>query len=100
MVSKEKIFRELYANLVKRDEYFDTIPRDINMAFVQNEYVDNLLHERDMLIRLIFGDQSEAIEWFLYEWRPGFEVGCLGVCVPINNIDDYIDYMKKYEGFE
>ena len=96
MASKEKIFRELYANLLKRDEYFDTIPQDINMAFVDNRYVDNLLHERDMLIRLIFGDQSEAIEWFLYEWRPGFEVDG----VKINNIDEYIDYMKKCEGFE
>lgn len=96
MASKEKIFRELYANLLKRDEYFDTIPRDINMAFVENQYVDNLLRERDMLIRLIFGEHSDAIEWFLYEWRPGFEVDG----VKINNIDEYIDYMKKYEGFE
>lgn len=96
MASKEKIFRELYANLLKRDKYFDTIPQDICMAFIENRYVDNLLHERDMLIRLIFGDQSDAIEWFLYEWRPGFEVDG----VKINNIDEYIDYMKKCEGFE
>lgn len=96
MASKEKIFRELYANLLKRDEYFDTIPQDINMAFIENQYVDNLLHERDMLIRLIFGEHSDAIEWFLYEWRPGFEVDG----VKINNIDEYIDYMKKCEWFE
>ena len=99
-MNKEKIFRELYSNMVKRDEYFDRLPSDINVAFIDNEYVNNLSMERDMLLKIIFGEHTEAVEWFLYEWKPGFEVGCLGVCVPIHNIDDYINYMKEYEGFD
>lgn len=102
MTSKEQIFRELYANQLKRDSYFDTIPRDINMAFIDNVYVNNLLQERDMLIHLIFGDHSDAIEWFLYEWKEGYDVkpGPEFNATKIMDIDQYIDYMKKYEGFE
>lgn len=100
-MNKERIFRELVKNEQERSDYFDTIPNDICMAFTYNKYVDNLLQERDMLIRLIFGEHSEAIEWFLYEWRPGFEIGLAGQTpTPINSIDEYIDYMKKNEGFE
>ena len=71
------------------------LPIDINTAFIDNGYVNKLSMERDMLLKIIFGEHTEAVEWFLYEWRPGFEVGCLGVCIPIHNIDDYINYMKK-----
>lgn len=99
-MNREQIFRELYANILKRDEYFDRLPRDINMFVVDNGYTDNLLHERDKLIEHIFGEYADAITWFLYDWKPGFECGCLGVCVPIHNIDEYIDYLKEYEGFK
>lgn len=101
-MNKERIFREIYANELKRDKYFDSLPRDICMFVIENSYTDNLLHERDMLIRLIFGEHSEAVEWFLYEWTPGKEISMIGdvTPTPINTIDEYIDWMKKNEGFK
>ena len=99
-MNKEKIFRELYEGSVKRDEWFDKLPRDINTAFIDNGYVNNLLMERDMLMSIVMGEHLEAVEWFLYEWRPGMVVGANGVTTKIHNIDEYIDWMKKNEGFE
>lgn len=99
-MNKELIFRELYKNQLKRDEYFDKLPRDINMFVIDNQFTNNVLQERDMLIRLIFGEHADAVEWFLYEWKPGAEVGFDTVVVKINNIDEYIEYMKNNEGFE
>ena len=98
-MNKEQIFRELCYNDQVRDDYFNQIPADICMSYVDNGYTNNLLQERDMLIKLIFGEHTEAIEWFLYEWKPGMAVGCNGITYKIHNIDEYIDFMKKNEGF-
>lgn len=100
MVNKERIFRELCYNDAVRDGYLGQIPVDIRMSYVDNGYVNNLLHERDMLIKLIFEEHTEAVEWFMYEWKPGMKCGYDGHMVKINNIDEYIDFMKKNEGFE
>ena len=100
-MNKERIFRQLYANEQTRDAYLEKVPKDLYDVVIFNGYVDNLLHERDMLIRLIFDEHATAIEWFLYEWKPGFEVGVDGMTpVPINSIDEYIEYMKNNEGFK
>lgn len=99
-MNKELIFKQLHTNLLERDKYFDSIPTDICMAFMDNVLVDNLLHERDMLIKLIFGDQADAVEWFLYEWTPEMEFGPGdGPLRTAKNIDEYIAYMKEHEGF-
>lgn len=98
-MSKEQLFREVYKNSLIRDEYFKKLPADICMAFIDNEYVNNVTQERDMMLRLLFDEHAEAIEWFLYEWRPGSEVGFDTVVTKINNIDEYIDFMKNNEGF-
>lgn len=99
-MNREKIFRELYKNDTSRDKYLGSIPVDIRSAFFDNQFVNNLCMERDMLIRMVFGEYADAIEWFLYEWRPGMEVGHDTVVMKIYSIDEYIEYMKINEGFE
>lgn len=99
-MNKEQIFRELCYNDQVRDGYISQIPVDIRMSFVDNLYTNNLLQERDMLLKFIFGEHIEAIEWFLYEWKPGMEVGYDGVMTKIWNIDEYIEFMKKNEDFK
>lgn len=93
------LFRTLYENELKRDQYLNSIPSDIRTPFFDNTLMSNLLEERDMMIKLLFGEFSESIEWFLYEWRAGFEVGMNGVNAQINNIDEYIVWMQENEGF-
>ena len=55
---------------------------------------------KDKLMKVAFGEHYQSVEWFLYEWKPGFEVGIDGVETVINNIDDYIAWLKLNEGFE
>ena len=98
-MNKEQAFRQLVENESNREKYFDKIPSDISMFVIDNEYTNNLLHERDMLIRLVFGEHAEAIEWFIYEWVPGRDVACNDKSATINNIDEYITWMKENEGF-
>lgn len=100
IMNKSKIFRKIYENEQKRDKYLMSIPADIRMSVVDNAYTNSVQEERDMLLRLIFEEYTFAIEWFLYEWTPGAEVGFDTDMVKINSIDEYIDYMKNNEGFE
>jgi len=94
-MNKAQIFRELYANVLARDGYLERCPADIRTCVFDNEYANNLQLERDMLIKTVFGEHTEAVEWFLYEWRPGVKVGD----VAINSIDEYIAYMVEHKGF-
>lgn len=96
-MNKETIFRKLYASKVKREQYLDTVPKDIQAAIFDNEYINSTYIDYEMLLQKVFDEHYEAIAWFLYEWKPGFfAVGD----VEINNIDQYIEFMKKNEGFE
>ena len=99
LVNKEAIFREIYKNHLERQDYLDKLPKDVDIFVVDNEYASNMYMERTMLIRLIFGDFSPSIEWFLDEWIEGFEVGVNGVFTEIYSIDEYIDWLKLNEGF-
>jgi hypothetical protein len=99
-MSKENIFRYLHNNMVKRDEYLYEVPSDINGFIFDNGYVNSLLDDYDTMLKVIFDEHAEAIGWFLYEWKPGYEVEFDGKTSKIYDIDGYIDWMKSVEGFE
>ena len=100
-MTKIELFRDIYKNHVRSQNWLDEVPREINQAFFDNPYVDNLNNTQTLLIRQCFGQWAEAIEWFLYEWSPGM------VCSPgpdlgdflIYSIDQYIMYLQKWEDF-
>lgn len=98
-MSKEQIFRQLYDNQVKRDAYIDSVPSDLSAFVYDNEYVNSLDADRSVLMDEVFGEHVEAIYWFLYEWKPGAEVGFDGHTEAIQDIDQYISWMKRFEGF-
>ena len=99
-MNKIKLFKHLYTNMQKRDAYLDTIPPDLNSAFFDNTYVNLLDEDNSIMAHMIFGEHIESIMWFLYEWKPGYEVGCDGVTEKIMDIDQYIDWMQRMEGFD
>lgn len=99
-MNKETIFRQLYDNAIARDLYFDKLPSDIAGVVVDNQYVELLETDRAIMLEYIFGKHRESVEWFLYEWHPGYTVAVDGVETDIYNIDQYIEWMKKNEGFD
>lgn len=98
-MNKKELFRELYKSKIDNDAYLETIPKDINTAFFDNKYVNNLEQDKANLIKLAFGEHWYSIEWFLNEWKPGYEVGMKDVFTKINDIDQYIQWMEENEGF-
>lgn len=95
-MNKEQIFRRLHSEYVRRNEYLDKVPGDIDI--LGNYYVNSLLFENEWLVRQIFEDDTEAILWFLYEWTPGYEVECDGTSIKVESIDQYIDFIRNVEG--
>lgn len=95
-MNKETIFRELYTSKVKREQYLESVPKDLQAAIYDNCYVNSTFIDYEMLLENVFVEHYEAIAWFLYEWNPGYKVDD----IEINDIDQYIEFMKKNEGFE
>jgi hypothetical protein len=64
-------------------------------------YFDQLYSEMlDVIFCLLEGRESkEGISWFVYEWRPGLEIGIQeeGKEYKINNIRDYYNYVYRQE---
>lgn len=100
-MNKEQVFRKIVKLQTDADAWLDTVPRDINSAFFDNDYVNNLRMMIDLLMDQCFDEHSSWVEWFLHEWKPGYEVGYDNTeLVPINNIDDMINWLKAHGGFE
>lgn len=106
---KIKLFRLLHKSNQTSDMFLDSIPSSINSVFFDNPHVEELYEMNSTMRRMIFGKDTESIEWFLYEWRPGLTVSAVvsepgagieatKICI-INNIDEYIDWIVKHEGF-
>lgn len=98
-MNKEQIFRKLYEEQLRREEWLDKIPSNINSVFFDNEYVNSMSIANDMLIEKVFDEHAESIFWFLHEWTPGAEVGYDGEYTKINGINQYILWMRNVEGF-
>jgi hypothetical protein len=77
-----------------------SVPHEVSEAFFDNPYAnsqDNLIHK---LIRLHFGELFLEVEWLMYEWEAGLEVGNGdGVHHEINTPEDYYEYLIKYENW-
>jgi len=101
-MSKEQLFREIYKLHQEAEEYLNKLPDDIKHSgyIFDNGYTNPLMIMKDKLMEVAFGEHYQSIEWFLYDWQPGYGVGIHGVETEIHNIDDYITWMKLNEGFE
>lgn len=99
-MTKIELFRKLWDELQVRNAYFDTIPSDINAVVFDNKYVNSLDVSNALLMEKVFGDDIESVLWFLYEWKPGDEVGFENQTKKIYSIDGYIDWIVNVEGFK
>jgi len=95
-MNREKIFRKLYQNQLDREKWLNSIPSEVQMVFWNTPYVDSYVRDRNMMMEFVFGEHLDAIDWFLYDWRPGFEADG----TPIRDIDHYIEFLKQTQGFE
>lgn len=78
----------------KIDDWVDTIPSDIDIAFCDNTYVNSLVTINLALIKELFGDLYDDVYWFLYECNERcYEITVDGKVYNIHSVDDYINYL-------
>lgn len=75
-------------------DWIESLPREIQSVFYENTYVNNILLDHDRLLKFAVGDLYEDIQWFLYDWKPGYEIQVNETKYVIKTLDDYIDYLE------
>jgi hypothetical protein len=100
-MKKSQIFKQLYSNMQKRDKFIDSLPSSFQEVVFDNDYSVLLSDDSHMLLQKVFGDHTEAIMWFMYEWTPGMKSYPTKEHdgIAIHSIDEYVGYLKMYEGF-
>lgn len=99
-MNRIQLFKRLHASKQMREAYICKVPGDINALLVDNTYVNLLEDDHATMLNIIFDEYAKSVEWFLYDWKPGYLVGCNGVKESIRDIDHYIDWMQRMEGFD
>jgi hypothetical protein len=77
------------------DIFLESINPQIVSAFYDNDYVNSLHRKNDLALKMAFGSLYDEICWFLYDWKPGFEIQVNDVAYIINDVNDYIKYLVK-----
>lgn len=87
------VVNQLKTSLTYRENYLkdlSKIDNNLSTNLVENKYIDSVLLENDFLIQNFFGDLAEHVYWFLYDWKPGFQVVYNEVTYTIDTFEDYI----------
>lgn len=89
------IFSEILERTHLSEEYLRSIPTDIQKAFCENEYVNQLGIINDVLLQCVFGDLSGEVYFFLYDWKEGFKIEVDDKEYIINCLDDFFQYIHE-----
>lgn len=98
MINNSTELRQLLETILKfrneGAEWVESLNSDIRPAFYENKYVNSILMEIDVLLKLAVGDKLiDDVEWFLYEWKPGFTIQVDDQTYEINNLNDFMHYL-------
>ena len=59
-------------------------------SIIENKYIDSVLKQNDFLLQALFGELSDHVYWFPYDWKLGFNIKYNDVDYVINNVADFI----------
>lgn len=89
----------IHTEYIKRSVHFNDWYR-LNQSFSEmmadNPIVESVERVNNEMALLLFGQiLYDDVNWFLYDWREGYTITVDGFEYTINNIDDYLNYVKK-----
>jgi len=100
-MTKEQLLRKVYALSRHAEKYFDNTPSndDGKVAAVNNQFVDDHLEIEELLLEEVFAEWWPSISWYLTEPSEKAVITSDAQHVTINNIDEFINYLKNVQGF-
>ena len=91
-----EIFEALYYEKIKQDDFFESLPPNINTAFTDNDFVVSLMNERNILLKHLFSDEMNYdIDYFLYEWKDGYNIIQDDKEYVVHDLNDMLSYFKE-----
>jgi len=101
-MNREELFKYIYRQNIKMSDYLKTVPSDLSSSVFDNGYVECLYGMNEKLIDFAFDEYAESVKWFLYDWYPNAKAFPVGdeEGIEIKDIDQYIEFIKHYEGFQ
>lgn len=79
--------------------YLDDYPHLFQDLVIGSEYAENLHRGQSLLLKHVFGEYAEDVEWFLYEFTPGSSPGphvilADGTEYVFKTDEDYYEYFR------
>ena len=99
-MKKSEVFRKIVALTKEGNDFLDSVPNSISSVFFDNGYNNAQGLINDLLIDEYFGEHAGSVNWFLYDWKPGYEVEYNGQTTKIDDLDQYIEWMGRTEFFQ
>jgi hypothetical protein len=75
-------------------EWIESLNDEIRSVFYENTYVNKILLEHDHILKFALGALYEDVYWFLYEWKPGYNIQSGDINYVINDFADYMRYLE------
>lgn len=99
------LVRKLKEQLAEEAVFLDGLPAQVSEFLGTNALTELLRSQCEVLASAAFGEHWPDVNWFLYEWRPGFEIVTdattpRAATYTINSIDDYFAYAKEQLSFQ
>lgn len=92
------ILKELRALNKAGRAYLEDYPYLFQDLVIGNDYTENLYRGQSLLLKHVFGEYTEDVTWFLYEFTPGSSPGphvvlADGTEYVFNTDEDYYEYL-------
>lgn len=75
-------------------DWIESLNNEIRSVFYENTYVNKILLEHDHILKFALGDLYDDVYWFLYEWKPGYNIQSGDINYVINDLNDYMRYLE------
>jgi len=92
----EKMFCCLQKEIENRNNFYESIPSSLREAFFDNETIESYEKEKNAIMRFAFSENMYYdIEYFLYEWKSGYQIMEHTKEYVINTQDEILNYFKE-----
>ena len=103
-MNKTDLFYEYAQKQEEIDNWYDSIPSEISHSFYDNPAINNMSLILEKALSMIYtADELFSIHWWLYvrEFVDNQTIESpVGTEISVETLDDYIDYLVKFEGWE
>jgi hypothetical protein len=86
-----ELLKNIYTMRKKADEWFEKIPREISIAFLDNPAMETEYKVAELLLKELYKEHAPEVSWLFYEWKPSSIMEFEGNRYKLDTLDEAID---------